>query len=205
MSLSASHHGSQYIDSLAIVIVENQVQYLFLRVFHHFLPRGITISRASTSKKQTHKVVHLSDSTYCGTRILIGGLLLNTDNRAQSRNLIHIGTLHPTQEITGIGRKSLNIATLAFGIKRVESQTRFTTSTQSRNYRQTVARDGNIDIFQIVYSSTEHFDIVHQFRRYFNLYSKHLSDEIASRFTLHTSRPTLHSLAVAPLSSAVWL
>lgn len=87
----------------------------------------------------------------------INGLLLYRNDRTQSRNLIYIGTLHITQEITGIRRKSFNITALGFGINRIECQRRLTTTAQSRNHGKSIPGYFYIDVFKIVHPGTPYF------------------------------------------------
>ena len=161
VSLSASHHRSQNVDGLAVVVVENQFENLVLGIFHHLLSRHIAVCRTGTGKEKSHEIIDLGDGAHGRTRILVGGLLLDADDRTQAGNLVHVGTLHAAEKIAGIGRKGFNITPLAFGIKSVESQTGFSAAAQSCNHRETVAGDCYIDILEIMYPSTEHFNIGH--------------------------------------------
>ena len=142
----------------------NQIQNLIFCIFHHLLSRNVRISRCRTSKKQTKIVVDFSRSTHSRARIFIRRFLFDGNNRTQSRNLIHIRTFHTPQEISGIGRKCLNISALSFGKKRVECQRRLTTSTQTGNNGKAVARNFHIYIFEVVHTCslyTNHFFSFH--------------------------------------------
>ena len=69
----------------------------------------------------------------------IGGLLLYGNHRAQTGNLIYIGTLQIAQKVTGISGKRFDIATLALGKYRIECEGRLAASAQPGDYRKAVA------------------------------------------------------------------
>ena len=48
MSLTITDKWSENDNTLADIVAENHLRYLFLRIFHHFLPRHIAISRSGT-------------------------------------------------------------------------------------------------------------------------------------------------------------
>lgn len=90
-------------------------QGLALQYIYHSLTRKIRISYTGTCIKQTQIIINFRCSADCRTGILIRRFLFNRNNRTQSCNLIDIGTLQISQEITGIRRKGFDIPTLSFG------------------------------------------------------------------------------------------
>ena len=76
------------------IVVLDHVDDLLLGVFYHRFARLVAVSLAGTGKEQTHIVVNLSGRTYCRTRILVGCLLFDADNRRQTCNLIDIRAFH---------------------------------------------------------------------------------------------------------------
>ena len=50
------------------------------------------------------------------------GFLFDGNGGRQSFNGIHIGLAHQRQKLSGISRKALHIATLAFGVEGIKSQ-----------------------------------------------------------------------------------
>ena len=103
MPLTAAHQRSKDINAFSFVILQDKIKYLFLGILHHLLAGEIRISLSRTGIQQTKVIINLCRCTHRGTWILIRGFLLDGDNRAQSRYLIHVRTFQISQEITGIG------------------------------------------------------------------------------------------------------
>ena len=103
VSLTTPHQRSKDINAFSFVILQDKVEYLFLGILHHLLAGEIRISFSCTGIQQTKVIINLCRCTHRGTWILIRGFLLDGDNRAQSRYLIHVRTFQISQEITGIG------------------------------------------------------------------------------------------------------
>ena len=122
VTLTAAHQWGEDEDLLTRIVMEDHVEHLLLRVFHHLLTSGITVSLTRTGKEQTHIVVDLGGGTYRRTGVLVGGLLFDADDGREPCDLIDIRTFHATEEVTGVSREGLDIAALAFGEDGVEGQ-----------------------------------------------------------------------------------
>ena len=85
-----------------------------------------------------------------GTRVVAGGFLLNGNRGRQTLNQIHIGLVHHLQKLPRIRRQALHITPLSLGIQRVKRQRRFAAARQTRYHHQLVARNVQIDVFQIM-------------------------------------------------------
>ena len=81
VSFALLDERSQKIDFSSLILLEYEFENLFFGVFHHLFSTQIRISIASSSKEQTEEVVDFRDSAHRGTRILVGGLLLDADDR----------------------------------------------------------------------------------------------------------------------------
>ena len=122
MSLTGTNQRSQQVDTLSLILFMDHIENLFFGVLHHFLSRKIGIGDAGSGKKQTEVVVDFGSGTYGRTRILVCCLLFNGNNRAQTSNLVHIRTLHASQEITGISREGFDVSSLSFSENGIEGQ-----------------------------------------------------------------------------------
>ena len=89
--------------ALTDIVCENHLNDLFLGILHHLLSGEIAIGSTRTGKKKSKVVVNLRRCTYGRAGILVRCLLLNTDDRAQTCNLVNIRTLHPSEKVAGIG------------------------------------------------------------------------------------------------------
>ena len=122
MSLTATYQRSKNVNAFPFVIIQNKLKNLLFGIFHHFFTGKIRISFTGTGIQQTKIIVYLRCRTYGRTWVFIGCLLLNGNHRAQSCNLIYIGTFQIAQEVTGISGKCFNITALAFGEYRIERE-----------------------------------------------------------------------------------
>ena len=159
MPLTAAHQWSKDINAFSFVILQDKIEYLFLGILHHLLAGEIRISLSCTGIQQTKVIINLCRCTHRGTWILIRGFLLDGDNRAQSRYLVHVRTLQVSQEVAGVCRKSLDIAALPFGKDGIECQRGLAASAQSGNHRQAVTGNLGIDILEVVHARTIYIDI----------------------------------------------
>ena len=159
VSLTVAHQRGEDVNTLSFIIVQDKLEYLLFGIFHHFLAGKIRIGFAGTGIQQAKIIVYLRCRTHGGTRIFIGGLLFYGNHRAQTGNLIYIGTLQITQKITGISGKRFDIATLALGKYRIECEGRLAASAQPGDYRKAVAGNFRIDVFQVMYTRSVYIDI----------------------------------------------
>ena len=66
--------------------------------------------------------------------------------------MIDIGLLHQLQKLARVGRQAFDITPLPLGIDRVEGQRRLARPRQPRHHHQLVARDVDVDVFQIMFA-----------------------------------------------------
>ena len=159
VSLTTPHQRGKDVDALSFIVFQDEVQYLLFGVLHHLLAREVGVGVAGAGIEQTQVIVHLGGSAHGGARILVGGFLLDGDNRAQSRYLVHVRTLQVPQEVAGVCRKSLDIAALPFGKDSIECQRGLAASAQSGNHRKAVTGNLGIDILKVVHARTIYIDI----------------------------------------------
>ena len=125
MALALPDDRRQDKDALVEISLVNGLRNLFLGIFHHLFATCVAISISSTCKEQSQIVVDFRNRANRRTRVLVGGLLLDADNRRQARNLVYIRALHVAQEVAGVGRECFYVSALSFGKDSVESQRRF--------------------------------------------------------------------------------
>ena len=122
VSLAIAHQRSKQVDAFAFVFLQNEIQNLFLRIFHHLLAAEIRISLTRPGIEQTKEIVDFGCGAYGRARVLVRCLLFDGDDGAQSRYLVHIRALQIAQEVAGIGRERFDVAPLSLGKDGVESQ-----------------------------------------------------------------------------------
>ena len=102
VTLAHAHEWGEEEDCLALVFIEDKVDDLLFRIFHHLLAALVAVGRSGTCEEQAQVIVNLGGGAHGGARVLVGGLLLDADHRAQACNLIHVRALHVAQKIAGI-------------------------------------------------------------------------------------------------------
>ena len=103
MSFTRTDQWCEQVYLLSFIIFQNQIQNLFLRIFHHLLTRQVRIGNTCTGIKQTKIIVYLRCCSYSGTGIFIRRLLFNGNNRTQTGYFIDIRTFQIPQAVAGIG------------------------------------------------------------------------------------------------------
>ena len=81
MSLAALDHGCEEVDAFAVVVLEEEMQDVFLGVFDHLLACLIAERLTGTGIEQTQVVVDFGHSADGRAWILVRGLLLDADDR----------------------------------------------------------------------------------------------------------------------------
>ena len=104
--------------------------------------------------------MNLSHRAYGGSGVVAGGLLLDADGGRQAFDHVHIGLVHQLQKLASVSAQALHIAALAFGVQCVKRQAGLARTAKPRNHHQLVARDIDIDVFQVVRARTPDADVL---------------------------------------------
>ena len=94
--------------------------------------------------------MNLGDRADGRARVMAGCLLLDRDGRREPFDQIDIRLVHALQKLPGIGGERFDIAPLAFGVKRIEGERGFARAGESGDDDHVVARQVEIDVFQVV-------------------------------------------------------
>ncbi len=117
------------------------------------------IGHADARPQQAHVVVDLGDGADGRARVLRGGLLLDGDGRRQAVDLVDVRLLHHLEELPRIGGQRLHITPLALGIDGVEGERGLARAGQAGEHDQFVARNGDVDVLQIVLAGAADGDL----------------------------------------------
>ena len=124
----AGDEGSQHRESGSLRKFQHALHDVFGAVFLDQLTAHGRIGLADTGKEQSQVFIDFGRSTHGRTWIAAGYLLLNGNGGWNPLDEIAFRLAHTSQKLTGIGRQAFHIAPLSFGVKRIESQGRFTRS-----------------------------------------------------------------------------
>ncbi len=150
LALAAAHHRRQHIDARAFRQRQHAVDHLRHGLAFDRQSGRRRVGDADARPQQPHVVVDLGDGADGGARVLRGGLLLDGDGRRQPVDLVDVRLLHHLQELARVGRQRLHVAALALGVDGVEGERGFAGAGQAGEHHQLVARNGHVDIFEIV-------------------------------------------------------
>src|SRR6266480_6097025 len=115
--------------------------------------------RLTDSRKQDPQIiVDFSGGRDCRSWIGAGAALLDGNGRRQSLNKIDIWLFHLIEELPRIRGETLDVSALPLGIKSVESQRRFSRTTQSGNDDQLLPWNLHVEVLEIVLAGTANFD-----------------------------------------------
>ena len=116
------------------------------------------IGDADARPQEPHVVVDLGHRADGRARVLRRRLLLDGDRRRQAVDLVDVRLLHHFQELPGVGRQRLDITPLALGVDRVEGERRFARAGEPGEHDELVARDGEVDVLEIMLARPAHDD-----------------------------------------------
>ena len=95
---------------------------MFVGELNHRFAGQVRIGDSCTGVEQTKEVIHFRHGAYGRTRIAAGGLLVNGDDGTQAGYLIHVRTLHLSDEPAGVGGERVHVPALTFGEDGIECQ-----------------------------------------------------------------------------------
>ena len=150
LALAAAHQRRQHVDARAFRQRQHAVDHLADGLAFDGQAGGRRIGDADPRPQQAHVVVDLGDGADGRARVLRGGLLLDGDGRRQAVDLVDVRLLHHLQELAGVGRQALDVAALALGVDGVEGERRLARAGQAGEDDELVARDGDVDVLEIV-------------------------------------------------------
>ena len=163
-AFAAAHDGRQDHDALAFRQREDLLQDLLGALARDFDAASGAMRNADGGIEDAQVVVNFGDGADGGARAAVGGFLLDGNGGAEAIDGIHFGALHLIQELARVGREGFHVAALAFGVDGVESERGFAGAAESGDHGEGVARDLDVDIFEIVLAGAVHGDALEHFR-----------------------------------------
>ena len=115
---------------------------------------------ARSRKKQSQKIIDLRHRPDGRARVAACRFLFDGNDGAEARDLLDIGPLHFTDELASVTRQRFHETALAFGVNRVERERRFAAARNACDDDELVARDADIDVFEVVDARADDLDMV---------------------------------------------
>src|SRR5579863_176140 len=105
----------------------------------------------SQSREQDPQVVvQLGRRADRGAGSVSHGLLFDGDGGRKAADMLDAWLGHLSQELPGIRRKRLDVATLALGVERIHRQRRLAAATRTAEDAQRVPRDLDVDVLKVM-------------------------------------------------------
>ena len=156
LAFFAARHGRQHHQLRAFGQGQHGIHHLAdgLRLQGRAVLRAVRHARAGVEQAQV--VVNFRHRAHGGARVVAGGLLLDGNGRRQALDQVHIRLVHALQKLPRVGRKAFHIAPLPFGVERVKGQAGLARAAQPRDDHELIARNVQIDVFQVVRARAAH-------------------------------------------------
>ena len=122
------------------------------------------VGRADVSVEQAEIVVNLRDGRDRGARIGAGGALFDGDGRGKSFDMTDFRLAHAVEELAGVGGEAFDVAALSLGVERVERERGLAGAGKPGDDGETVTRDRDVDVFQVMFGSAVDDDVLHDDR-----------------------------------------
>src|SRR5699024_3762051 len=147
LSLSSPYDWSQKLDSCSFFQLHQTVYHLVHCLPADRLSAFRTMRNSNPCIKQTEIIINLRYRSDCGSRISIGGLLINGNRRRQSFNAVYIRFFHLAQKLSCIRRQRFHISALSLCVNRIKRQRGLAGSAQPCQDDKLIPRYFQIDIF----------------------------------------------------------
>ncbi len=145
--VAAGRELFEQVDELALLLRDDRAEDLVAGAgfeLHELvgdLLHGLPLDRLTADRamrdadarpQQPHVVVDLGDGSDRRPRVAVGGLLVDGDGRAEALDEVDVGPIDLPEELPGVSRQRLDVASLSFGEDRVEREGRFARAGQPR-------------------------------------------------------------------------
>ena len=124
----------------------------------HLASAHPTNGRAHARVQQPQIIVNLRLRRDGRARIAGRILLANRDCRRDAAHFIHVWLVHPLEKLARVSRQRFDVAPLALGINRVESERRLARTTDTRHHGHLIYGNRERDVLEVVDASAADFD-----------------------------------------------
>ena len=137
---------------------QNRFENLARRSARRRLSGARTVRLADGGEQQIQIARHVGHRPDRGARVAGQRLLLDRDHRRQTEHEVHVRLGHLGNESLRVARERFHVPALAFGVDRVEGQAGLAGSGQPGHHDETVARDLERDVLEVVDARAFHRD-----------------------------------------------
>ncbi len=121
-ALPAPHHRRKQLNLRPLRKLHDLIHNLIYRLLLNLLTAVGAMRNPDAGIEQTKIIINLRHRAHRGTRVAVGGFLVNGDGRGKTVNPLHIGFFHLAQELPCIRGERFHVASLPFRIDGIKSQ-----------------------------------------------------------------------------------
>ncbi len=150
IALSVDNQRGEQADALPLVFAQKarRDRVLALRLDRHLAVGAVL--RAELDVEQSEEMIDLGERRDGALAAAAAGPLLDRDRGRDAEDRVHVGARRALDELARVGVERLEIASLPFGEKYVEGKRGFPRARDAGDHGELVARDFNVDGFQVV-------------------------------------------------------
>ena len=150
MALPTLHQRRKEVALAVLVVLHDQGDDLLVRVSDHGFAGLRRICSRGAGIEKTEEVVYLRNRSNGRAWVVSGSLLLDRDDRTETRNGFNLRLFQYAHKVLGIGRERIHVPSLTFRIYGIEGQRRLSASAQSRHDDELPARNRQAHPLQIM-------------------------------------------------------
>ena len=154
LALAAPDHRGEHLEAGPLGQLEDAVDDLLGGLAGHRAPADRAVGTADPCVEQPQVVVDLGDGADGRARVARGGLLVDRDGRGEPLDEVHVRLVHLAEELARVGRERFDVAAVALGVDRVESEGGLARSRQPGEDDQAVSRQIEGDVLEVVLAGT---------------------------------------------------
>ena len=125
LALASPDHRREYLEPGPVGERENRVHDVLDRLAFDRSAALVAVRSADPGEQQAHVVVYLRDRADGGARVVRDALLVYRDSGGQAFDVLDVGLVPASEELSRVGGQRLDIASLPLGVDGVEGQRAF--------------------------------------------------------------------------------
>ena len=152
LALAAAHDRREHLVAGALRQREHRVDDLLRRLRPHLFAAHGAVLDADARPQQAQVVVDLGDGANGGTRVAVGGLLVDRDGRRKPLDEVDVWLVHLAKELARVGAQRLDVAPLPLRKDGVERERRLARAAEAAEDDERVAGKVKVNALEVVFA-----------------------------------------------------
>src|SRR6476469_7614389 len=150
LALATLHDGGEHLEAGAVLERQQLVDDLLRGLSGDRLAADRAVRTTGAGEEQAEVVVDLGDGADRRARVAVGRLLVDRDRGRQTLDEVDVGLVHLPEELPGVRRQRLDVATLPLREDRVEREARLARPREPGEDDEAVAWEVDGHVAQVV-------------------------------------------------------